>query len=131
MYIYYFFLMIGRPHRPTRNYTIFPYPTLFRSDYRVRLVEQLVRDRRFRNRLDVSEHAHRVLRARVLVGAGSGGGGRDGKHRKQQGQGRQAESHWRARSEEHTSELQSLMRISYAVFCLQKKNNTTILTSLF
>src|SRR3546814_1509997 len=30
------------------------------------------------------------------------------------------------RSEEHTSELQSLMRISYAVFCLQKKNNTTI-----
>src|SRR3546814_9780372 len=30
-----------------------------------------------------------------------------------------------ARSEEHTSELQSLMRISYAVFCLQKKNNTT------
>src|SRR3546814_7067869 len=31
---------------------------------------------------------------------------------------------WRWRSEEHTSELQSLMRISYAVFCLQKKTNT-------
>src|SRR3546814_5225654 len=31
----------------------------------------------------------------------------------------------RERSEEHTSELQSLMRISYAVFCLKKKNNTT------
>src|SRR3546814_8507531 len=31
----------------------------------------------------------------------------------------------RVRSEEHTSELQSLMRISYAVFCLKKKNNTT------
>src|SRR3546814_10374125 len=31
----------------------------------------------------------------------------------------------RTRSEEHTSELQSLMRISYAVFCLKKKNNTT------
>src|SRR3546814_2345031 len=30
---------------------------------------------------------------------------------------------WRARSEEHTSELQSLMRISYAVFCLKKKKN--------
>src|SRR3546814_3482766 len=30
---------------------------------------------------------------------------------------------WRSRSEEHTSELQSLMRISYAVFCLKKKNN--------
>src|SRR3546814_6664391 len=32
----------------------------------------------------------------------------------------------RERSEEHTSELQSLMRISYAVFCLKKKNNITI-----
>src|SRR3546814_4118359 len=34
-------------------------------------------------------------------------------------------AHWVIRSEEHTSELQSLMRISYAVFCLKKKNNTT------
>src|SRR3546814_4984770 len=34
----------------------------------------------------------------------------------------------RSRSEEHTSELQSLMRISYAVFCLKKKNKTTIET---
>src|SRR3546814_6184987 len=34
--------------------------------------------------------------------------------------------HVLARSEEHTSELQSLMRISYAVFCLKKKNNNTI-----
>src|SRR3546814_6155344 len=34
----------------------------------------------------------------------------------------------RPRSEEHTSELQSLMRISYAVFCLKKKNNQTIIT---
>src|SRR3546814_1183576 len=32
---------------------------------------------------------------------------------------------WRVRSEEHTSELQSLMRISYAVFCLKKKKHTT------
>src|SRR3546814_10242822 len=36
----------------------------------------------------------------------------------------------RARSEEHTSELQSLMRISYAVFCLKKKNNKTKRTKL-
>src|SRR3546814_1701493 len=34
-------------------------------------------------------------------------------------------THYGARSEEHTSELQSLMRISYAVFCLKKKNNNT------
>src|SRR3546814_8789504 len=37
---------------------------------------------------------------------------------------RQACAHLSTRSEEHTSELQSLMRISYAVFCLKKKNNT-------
>src|SRR3546814_8525096 len=35
-------------------------------------------------------------------------------------------SQWLTRSEEHTSELQSLMRISYAVFCLKKKNKTTV-----
>src|SRR3546814_8900466 len=35
-----------------------------------------------------------------------------------------AEDRWLARSEEHTSELQSLMRISYAVFCLNKKNKS-------
>src|SRR3546814_9032071 len=44
--------------------------------------------------------------------------------------GRKCWSYWRdsifgSRSEEHTSELQSLMRISYAVFCLKKKRNTT------
>src|SRR3546814_2117142 len=37
-------------------------------------------------------------------------------------QGRRTQPCWRQRSEEHTSELQSLMRISYAVFCLKKKN---------
>src|SRR3546814_1398026 len=39
--------------------------------------------------------------------------------------GRSRVSFWRERSEEHTSELQSLMRISYAVFCLKKKQQTT------
>src|SRR3546814_4406370 len=42
-----------------------------------------------------------------------------------EGVGGQARPAARKRSEEHTSELQSLMRISYAVFCLKKKNNTT------
>src|SRR3546814_1592541 len=40
-----------------------------------------------------------------------------------------APGRWATRSEEHTSELQSLMRISYAVFCLKKKNNTKSLTT--
>src|SRR3546814_8613008 len=39
---------------------------------------------------------------------------------------RRSPPQWSARSEEHTSELQSLMRISYAVFCLKKKNKTNI-----
>src|SRR3546814_4268077 len=41
------------------------------------------------------------------------------------GQGLGIDMHFRDRSEEHTSELQSLMRISYAVFCLKKKKNIT------
>src|SRR3546814_939123 len=40
------------------------------------------------------------------------------------------QDHRQARSEEHTSELQSLMRISYAVFCLKKKKHTTKNTTL-
>src|SRR3546814_6550878 len=87
--------MIRRPPRSTRTDTLFPYTTLFRSVRRGQ-------------RLDVE----RVRRLRVLgAGAGPeqalrprGGGGK-------------------LRSEEHTSELQSLMRISYAVFCLKKKKN--------
>src|SRR3546814_9417885 len=43
----------------------------------------------------------------------------------QSGDDRRVAPHIFPRSEEHTSELQSLMRISYAVFCLKKKNNTT------
>src|SRR3546814_10889283 len=49
-----------------------------------------------------------------------------------EGHGPRRDKNWRTiqgRSEEHTSELQSLMRISYAVFCLKKKNNTTIPTT--
>src|SRR3546814_10778208 len=48
----------------------------------------------------------------------AGGGGPEGKPASQRGRGRKLRT---PRSEEHTSELQSLMRISYAVFCLKKK----------
>src|SRR3546814_8604549 len=74
----------------------------------------------------------------------AGGGGPEGKPASQRGRGRKLRTPFRRRrgdaladaprSEEHTSELQSLMRISYAVFCL-KKNNTnkthTHLTSIY
>src|SRR3546814_3371010 len=85
--------MIRRPPRSTRTDTLFPYTTLFRS--------------------------HRVSRGRIRRRQLRKDGSRDAAR----GDGSPAPSralHTR-RSEEHTSELQSLMRISYAVFCLKKK----------
>src|SRR3546814_1471621 len=90
----FFFLMIRRPPRSTRTDTHFPYTTLFRSIGRGALV-----------RGGIVRRAGRVAR-RVM------GLALDPQHD-------QPAQH--QRSEEHTSELQSLMRISYAVFCLKKK----------
>src|SRR3546814_9478271 len=93
--------MIRRPPRSTRTDTLFPYTTLFRSRQR-RLdgvqrqvgVDEGIVDVDDRQILDLpGEVDHLDQRARRAV----------------------------SRSEEHTSELQSLMRISYAVFCLKKK----------
>src|SRR3546814_5036739 len=115
----FFFLMIRRPPRSTRTDTLFPYTTLFRSLTQNVLLPPLLRRRRFR--ADGEKERER----------------RRGRHRRAQGIGRAgafrarqpcpaADLLWRlfrpARSEEHTSGLQSLMRISYAVFCLKKKN---------
>src|SRR3546814_5796124 len=98
IFLFFFFLMRRRPPRSTRTDTLFPYTTLFRS-----------RGRRRGPREPVDpalgwpqRHQHGRQPGRV-----------EGVHV------RQLEP---ARSEEHTSELQSLMRISYAVFCLKKKN---------
>src|SRR3546814_4914374 len=112
--------MIRRPPRSTRTDTLFPYTTLFRSDAYADLLEQVV-DLSLRGldhdlRVDEARRADDLLHDAVgdahLVPTRC----RGQVHR---------------RSEEHTSELQSLMRISYAVFCLKKKKNppTTILTS--
>src|SRR3546814_13596402 len=92
------FLMIRRPPRSTRTDTLFPYTTLFRS----------------------GGGDGDPLLGGAYVGAAAEeiGGHADGGQRI--GVGERAGA---ARSEEHTSELQSLMRISYAVFCLKKKNN--------
>src|SRR3546814_8762566 len=93
-----FFLMIRRPPRSTRPDTLFPYTTLFRSRHpRLALLGDLA--------LDVGWQ-----RRGGPVHIGTRLGGRGG-----------AILPGRERSEEHTSELQSLMRISYAVFCLKKK----------
>src|SRR3546814_10455071 len=92
--------MIRRPPRSTRTDTLFPYTTLFRS---AALHADDVID------ADNSRKAHGGAQHldEGAVGRAAQPGGIEG---------RQA-----PRSEEHTSELQSLMRISYAVFCLKKK----------
>src|SRR3546814_3102500 len=108
--------MIRRPPRPTRTDTLFPYTTLFRSD-RPGRDQQAHHDR--------ARHAlHRALALRrgsqdLVADEWFAGpvGRRVAAHRScTSGFSRDL-----CRSEEHTSELQSLMRISYAVFCLKKK----------
>src|SRR3546814_7263376 len=93
--------MIRRPPRSTRTDTLFPYTTLFRSTAQGMVAAAGAGTRRAGDaRVCARAGAdHRQVRARRTAA----GGDRD------------------HRSEEHTSELQSLMRISYAVFCLKKK----------
>src|SRR3546814_1729469 len=93
------FLMSLRPPRSTRTDTLFPYTTLFRS---LRAEEQGGNRENRVSRIADSRHRSRPPRRRLTACS-------DG------------EIPVIARSEEHTSELQSLMRISYAVFCLNKK----------
>src|SRR3546814_3572847 len=95
--------MIRRPPRSTRTDTLFPYTTLFRS---------------------TAEHyspggssSQPLLMAQSRVRASSGG--------LEPKQLSGVTTPYFGRSEEHTSELQSLMRISYAVFCLKKKSKPT------
>src|SRR3546814_6787944 len=102
--------MMLRPPRSTRTYTLFPYTTLFRS---ARVVALDHAD-------GVTEH-HRLPRRCALSYMDNTTrchGGRQGLL------STFPRIAMRPRSEEHTSELQSLMRISYAVFCLKKKNQT-------
>src|SRR3546814_6751157 len=110
--------MIRRPPRSTRTYTLFPYTTLFRSLVQMLCEavpppdlqmgeERLVRISIFMNVFNV--HVNRIPVDGVITRLSY----RPGKFFNA--------SLDKARSEEHTSELQSLMRISYAVFCLKKK----------
>src|SRR3546814_3893797 len=114
-----FFLMIRRPPRSTRTDTLFPYTTLFRSLPRLRREHPVLRIRRALHRPSGGAEAGRPRRrpANPDLRAESPG-------RRPCRQHPRRERH--DRSEEHTSELQSLMRISYAVFCLKKKTKTKI-----
>src|SRR3546814_5279645 len=97
--------MIRRPPRSTRTDTLFPYTTLFRSQ-KISL-EKLFREESLLERVSAAV-ASSNSRIRAMNSPAS------------------RLTDWNElslerRSEEHTSELQSLMRISYAVFCLKKK----------
>src|SRR3546814_7660959 len=108
--------MIRRPPRSTRTYTLFPYTTLFRSEDRVGAGGEAQRLQLVRHLLAPGRQPHHRLRHQD---AGHG----DRAHELERIQFRSARQRRAGdRSEEHTSELQSLMRISYAVFCLKKKN---------
>src|SRR3546814_3191839 len=127
--------MIRLPPRSTRTDTLFPYTTLFRSILARRSHAAGIdaRRRRWRLRARMAERAcithafpagRRNGRAPAQVprrrfGIGNPLIGDDARTRR----GNAAQQSLADRSEEHTSELQSLMRISYAVFCLKKKNN--------
>src|SRR3546814_9025751 len=104
--------MIRRPPRSTRTDTLFPYTTLFRSPHHARQGARFVfqKDRNYmfhcRYPYRSSEPSSISVSPRPALTMGQ-----------------------TFRSEEHTSELQSLMRISYAVFCLKKKNTTKVKSS--
>src|SRR3546814_6608510 len=90
----FFFLMIRRPPRSTRTDTLFPYTTLFRSKRILRSGQApIILVLNWRGKIWPSQSTGSSLIELLSL----------------------------SRSEEHTSELQSLMRISYAVFCLKKK----------
>src|SRR3546814_10811362 len=128
--------MIRRPPRSTRTDTLFPYTTLFRSRKHDR------RDRR--GGQDVRRHGHRLVerrrsghrraderRARRFARTRTRDANRSqralgGLERRADEEAGHGVRRRRRRSEEHTSELQSLMRISYAVFCLKKNKNTEL-----
>src|SRR3546814_1143176 len=93
VYFMFFFLRLRRPPRSTRTDTLFPYTTLFRSLL-------------LGNIMHVTRRSMKTPRATDKAATKLAG--------------RETDDY---RSEEHTSELQSLMRSSYAVFCLKKKRD--------
>src|SRR3546814_9645332 len=102
--------MIRRPPRSTRTDTLFPYTTLFRSRASVSVADNglLLLSGPIVISPGMTDEAKQTVQCKVRVTDGKG----------------DLIALSFIRSEEHTSELQSLMRISYAVFCLKKKHNT-------
>src|SRR3546814_1781887 len=110
--------MIRRPPRSTRTDTLFPYTTLFRSVSSEELIGNaefaVTRAKRQGRRVEIYHPADATAARRRFT------------LETELRQAIERDELTLSRSEEHTSELQSLMRISYAVFCLKKKNNKHI-----
>src|SRR3546814_8597063 len=106
--------MRRRPPRSTRTYTLFPYTTLFRSNLTIHGVTRPVTIK-----AEFTGQGGNPMTKAATVGFV----GRTQIQRSEFGVGKFVPM---VRSEEHTSELQSLMRISYAVFCLKKKKQKYI-----
>src|SRR3546814_14978408 len=103
IYFLFFFLMIRRPPRSTRTDTLFPYTTLFRSQpVKKDFFSSFHGEDDYDDLFTISGDVRVEMRANHAIEPY-----------------KIIQVHFR--SEEHTSELQSLMRISYAVFCLKKK----------
>src|SRR3546814_5462708 len=107
--------MIRRPPRSTRTDTLFPYTTLFRSCGLIQLEPVGTRDVRGHDLRHALDHHIGPALARTVG---------DGLCHLFDVAVARIVQHKNLRSEEHTSELQSLMRISYAVFCLNKQIGT-------
>src|SRR3546814_1282844 len=132
-------LMFRRPPRSTRTDTLFPYTTLFRADHSHRRINDAVHDGAGRCRRVGAVRVPQRQQRRHLRAEGARRDDRDAGSRTE-ADARPARprgtldryASWReavresARSEEHTSEIQSLMRISYAVFCLTEKTYKSV-----
>src|SRR3546814_4430716 len=115
--------MIRRPPRYTRTYTLFPYPTLFRSRRPAPAGEP--EHRRHGDCDPVMRHQSQQGGRIAALEGGTPQPSRSNRLQDPQWSQAPLDAPER-RSEEHTSELQSLMRISYAVFCLKKKKINNI-----
>src|SRR3546814_10119735 len=107
--------MIRRPPRATRTDTLFPYTTLFRSGFVSGTGRSIVTSGLDHRHHPALGQAVAHLDLEFLDHA---------RERRRHFHRRLVRLQRHQRSEEHTSELQSLMRISYAVFCLKKKKHT-------
>src|SRR3546814_2730963 len=136
--------MIRRPPRSTRTYTLFPYTTLFRSASAPHIAESAAAVGRILAhgdpvygintgfgklasvRIDAADLA--TLQRNIVLSHAAGTGAPSPAPVVRLMMALKLAS--LARSEEHTSELQSIMRISYAVFCLKKKKTKTAYSRL-